>query len=862
MNVHLPFIDATAPIQADRILRIETPLGPDVVLPERFELTEGIGGFEAEGSVRPGEAGLFTGRIAVRSPRYNIAPGELVGRMVDVSVELSAEPPVRRTWHCLVSELLVGPPVTRGLRSYRLTLRPAHWLLTRRKDCRIWQNQTSLDVVRTLLSEHGLAAPVTDGIINPPPPQAYSVQLNESDWAFLCRRLEQDGCAWWVRHEGGTIGSVAATARLHIASYVSGYTESDHDDGRIRYAAGSTDRNHITRFDTAFSFVPGARAGADWNFLTPGMVTGAETSVPSLVDLPGGALGSNADYESFEYPSVGGYGTGEGADGASEGITDGEVERLERLRAQAHEAGHARVEGEGTVRTLAPGQKFTPYDVPAEMGLADLLGSASDGATDFVEYIVLTITHRAIDQSYESQGGAPEYGCTFTALPAKTPATPHRRTPRPRIDGQQIGIVAGPEGEEIHTDRFGRIKLWFPWDRRANKDGTDTCWVRVAQSWAGTGWGAQTIPRIGMEALVTYLDGDPDRPVVTGLVPNPRQKVPYKLPENKTRSVMRSDSYKQTGFNELTFEDAGGRENLFIHAQKDQTNRILNTQATRVGSHRVTSVGGSHALEVRQNEKHEVGGSLSRVVGALGAQARMDFNRYSGMAAVTAKMLRETSERNDDADGVAELASAVEAWDVGFYNGRSEEARIATSGAAGVEKDAGGKFGDDATRHGDELDKLMSEPGVLNSLIARFRTDTIGVARVEQVGAIRVSNVGKAESINVGENQITTVGTKQETHVGSQKTIHVGETFDIEVGERFSVKVGGTTLVMNADGRITLKGARMTVLKGGGAGLVIGPGPVLYSPVLVKGAAPGVNGPGVPKLTRKPFAEECQGDSE
>ena len=114
MNIHLPFVDATAPIQADRILRIETPLGADVVLPERFELTETIGGFEAEGSVRPGEAGLFTGLIAVRSPRHDIAAAELVGKMVDVSVELSAESPVRRTWHCLVSELLVGPPSRGG----------------------------------------------------------------------------------------------------------------------------------------------------------------------------------------------------------------------------------------------------------------------------------------------------------------------------------------------------------------------------------------------------------------------------------------------------------------------------------------------------------------------------------------------------------------------------------------------------------------------------------------------------------------------------------------------------------------------------------------------------------------------------
>ena len=628
MSLHVPFVSAEQPIQADRILRIETPLGLDVLLPERFELTEGIGGFGGDRE-RLIEAGLFTGRIAVRSPRHDIAANEIVGKMVDVSVELSAEPPVRRSWHCLVSELLVGPPVTRGMRSYRLTVRPAHWLMTRRKDCRIWQNQSSIDVARTLLSEHGLAAPVTDGVITPPPPQAYSVQFNESDWAFMCRRLEQDGCAWWVRHEGGTIGSVAATTRLHIASYVSGYTESDYDDGRIRYAAGSTDRNHITRFDTAFSFVPGARSGADWNFLTPSTVPGADTTIPSLVDLPGGALGSNHSYESFEYPSVGGYGTGEGADGASEGIDEAELDRLARLRAQAHEADHARVEGEGTVRTLAPGQKFTPYDVPAELGLSDLLlGSAAGGDTSFDEHVVLSITHRAVDQSYESQGGAPEYGCTFSALPAKTPATPHRRTSRPRIDGQQIAVIAGPEGEEIHTDRFGRVKLWFPWDRRAQKDGTDTCWVRVAQSWAGSGWGAQVIPRIGMEAVISYLDGDPDRPLVTGLAPNPRQKVPYELPAHKTKSVFRTNTHKGGSWkrmNELTFDDALGREEVFIHAERDRTEKTNNNHTQRIDNNYFSSVGRNSLHSVRNNSESVVGGNFHMTIGGTSSTEQVSF---------------------------------------------------------------------------------------------------------------------------------------------------------------------------------------------------------------------------------------------
>ena len=744
MNIHLPFVDATAPIQADRILRIETPLGTDVMLPERFELTETIGGFGGEGQ-KVTEAGLFTGRIAVRSPRHDIAANELVGRMVDVSVELSAEPPVRRTWHCLVSELLVGPPVTRGMRSYRLTLRPAHWLLTRRKDCRIWQNVSSVDVARTLLSEHGLSAPVTDGVITPPPPQTYSVQMNESDWTYMCRRLEQDGLWWFARHEGGAKDSVSATCDLHIASDICGYTRSDYDDGRVRYAAGSTDRNHITRFDTAFSFVPGARAGADWNFLTPGTVPGAGTSIPSLVDLPGGALGSNHNYESFEYPAVGGYGTGEGADGASEGITDAELDRVERLRAQAHEADHAQVVGEGTVRTLAPGQRFTPYDVPTEMGLAELSGSAADGATNFDEHVVLSITHRAVDQSYETQGGDPEYECTFTALPASTPATPHRHTPRPRIDGQQIALVAGPEGEEIHTDRFGRIKLWFPWDRRAAKDGTDTCWVRVGQSWAGTGWGAQVIPRIGMEVIVSYLDGDPDRPIVTGVVPNPRQKVPYSLPANKTKSVFRTQSHKQSGFNELTFEDAGGNEEIYLHAQKDHTLHIENNRAKRVDVNQSESVGHNKSIEIGNNHEEVVGGNVHLVVGA---------NRLSGF--VSKVHARFGNALMDKASKV--LASAN---------------LLGASGAGGLGK------------------------GNMTVNIGGNKAETTAVTSTETVGVNKASIVG-------GTRQDFTGGSSH-TFAGQHRMDEVLRTLTQVAGERWQAGSGTTAIVLDAaSGKITI----------------------------------------------------------
>ena len=182
-------------IQAERILRIETPLGADVLLPEHVEMREAVND-------------LFTLHVAVRSKKTDIKPNEIVGKLVDVSLELGQGE--RRTWNGLVVRLVEGPPVTRGMRSYQLEIRPQHWLMSQRSDCRIWQDKTSLDVARTLLSEHKLQAPVTSGVIPEPKPQHYSVQYNETDIAYLLRRLEEDGLFFWFEHEGGSAGSVAS----------------------------------------------------------------------------------------------------------------------------------------------------------------------------------------------------------------------------------------------------------------------------------------------------------------------------------------------------------------------------------------------------------------------------------------------------------------------------------------------------------------------------------------------------------------------------------------------------------------------------------------------------------------------------
>ncbi|EJN05781.1 type VI secretion system tip protein TssI/VgrG [Phyllobacterium sp. YR531] len=695
--------------QADRLLRISTPLGADVMLPEKMIVHEQI-------------SGLFEIEVLVKSKRTDIKPDEIVGKMVDLSLEIAIG--VRRPWNGLVTELMEGPPVSRGLRTYRLIIRPHLWLLSQRSDHRIWMDQSSVQVLETLLKEHGIKSAVTGGIVTPPAPEHYSVQYGETDLAYLTRRLEVDGIFLWFEHEEGS-------HTLHVASHPFGYTEGPETE--VRLAAGSSDRNHITSFQRSYQFTPGKRATGDWNFQIPSGPQGAVTN--SLVSLPG-----NAEYELFEYPA-------KALDVASS-------EKASKLRMQAVEADHEKINGGSSIRTLAAGRKFKPYEV-----------SHADHA--FEEYVVTAIRHVIVDHSYETvEGGELEYENSFVALPSRLPATPHRSTPRPRIDGSQVAIVAGPPGEEIHPNEFGQIKVWFPWQRkRAKKDGSDTCWIRVMQSWAGAGFGAQIIPRIGMEVMVTYLEGDPDRPVVTGIVPNPSTKVPYDLPVNKTRTVIRSNTHKGKGFNELSFEDEAGKENQFFHAQKDQTTRVLNNRTKRIDANEVSSVGANRAVEVAGHQKHEIGGSMNMVVGGTGADAMGLVTQIAGLAGQTAGLMQQAGQKAGGAPNLINFAMSLGQSALGFLSASGLGAREGVVSGPSPRSDQGTALAASGDGMGKATGSLFQLPGIMNTIVSNFKSDTIGVARAEQIGVSKVTNVGKTSLEKVGQI----------------KKIQVGGRFEIEV---------------------------------------------------------------------------------
>jgi len=297
-------------------------------------------------------------------------------------------------------------------------------------------------------------------------------------------------------------------------------------------------------------------------------------------------------YENYDYP------------GFYENRGDGDG--LTKTRIEEEEVAYNVVSAAGTYRSFTAGGKFTlsRHEISGEQG-----GS----------YVITSISHQARENSYDvGDGGSHDYYNSFQCIPDDVVFRPARVTKLPYVRGPQTAVVVGPSGEEIYTDEFGRIKVQFYWDRVGENDENSSIWIRVSQQWAGKKWGAVFIPRIGHEVIVSFLEGSPDRPLVTGCVYNADNMPPYDLPANKTQSGWKTRSTKDGGtanFNELRFEDLKGSEEIYIHAEKDQNNHVENDETTFVGHDRSEDVGHNETIKIGNDRTEEVGKNESITIG-------------------------------------------------------------------------------------------------------------------------------------------------------------------------------------------------------------------------------------------------------
>ncbi|WP_417698078.1 type VI secretion system tip protein TssI/VgrG [Pseudomonas sp.] len=534
--------------QASRLAKITSPLGPEVLL------LKDMGGGEELGR-------LFNYELQLHSLDNAIDLNQVLGKPMCVSLQLDGGG--ERHFHGIVSRF--SQNVDQGqFASYQATLRPWLWLLTRTSDCRIFQNLTIPQIIKQVFRDLGFSD-FEDALSRPYREWEYCVQYRETSFDFVSRLMEQEGIYYFFRHEQGRHVLVLADA-YGAHTTVPGY-------GSVPYYPKNEqqrERDHIHDWHLAQEVQPGSLELNDYDFQRPS----ARIDVRSAMPRPHTA----GDYPLYDYPGT--Y------------VQSQDGEHYARTRIEALQTLHEQVELAGNARGLGSGHLFS------------LTGFTRQDQNR--EYLIVGARYYVSQESGETGGGAPsaQFESSLTCIVAQQSYRPLPITHRPIVKGPQTALVVGPKGEEIWTDQFGRVKVHFYWDRHDQSNENSSCWIRVSQSWAGKNWGSMQIPRIGQEVIVSFLEGDPDRPIITGRVYNAEQTVPYDLPANATQSGMKSRSSKggtPANFNEIRMEDKKGAEQLYIHAERNQDIVVEVDESHSVGHDRNKSIGHNETVTIGNN---------------------------------------------------------------------------------------------------------------------------------------------------------------------------------------------------------------------------------------------------------------------
>lgn len=549
--------------QDSRLGRLDTVLGPDTLVLLRFDGTDHVNN-------------LFEYNVEALSVEANIDFDELIG--THATVELLTQKDGPSWFDGIVTQARWVGAGENGQR-YNLKLRPWLWVAEQRRQQQIFHNQTAPQIIERVLSSYAhLGKPhLVNRLQSDYPELEYTVQYRESDMAFVCRMMERFGISYHFVFAPGNHSMVLTDA----------VDQHDSIPGEARKFKGvdghnNADEEHFWEWQPERNFVTGAVRLTDFNFKTP--------TVAMEVDKVGDAGYAEGQIESYDYP-------GDYLDPEAGKVLAATRTNQERGQDKRHRA-------VGDCTSLRAGMRLT------------LTGDQVPGVKGN-SYLCLSASHSYVSDSYgsgdvESDGYA--YSGSYVFMPEDSPLAAKRKTPAPMIHGPQTAMVVG-EGE-IDCDEYGRILVHFHWDLA--KAHSMRC--RVSQTWAGQGWGGIAIPRIGMEVVVEFLEGDPNKPIVTGCVYNEKTGMPYDLPANKTRMSLKSQSHERGGFNELRFEDAGGAEEIFMHAQKDhntvvendESHQILRDRAKAVTRDQTENIGRNKTIkvdkdhnEVVDGEKHE-----------------------------------------------------------------------------------------------------------------------------------------------------------------------------------------------------------------------------------------------------------------
>jgi len=576
--------------QEARLLELTTPLGPDVLVINGFSGSEAL-------------SGLFRFRLDLLATAKNsITAKQLLKQPVTVSI-LSEDNKVRY-FHGIVNRLSAGGREER-FQHFHAEVVPWLWLLSQRSDCRIFQNKSVPEILKAVFDGAGFKD-YKDNTKGDHIPLDCCTQYRETDFNFVSRLMEQDGIFYFFEHDKDK-------HTLIFADDSSVFSNVPSPNETLYEAEGGIGEREdvITHWTGEEEIRPGKYTLRDHNFQLP--------SKDLEVSLGDGNL------EMYDYP--GEYAQRFNAPDSRLGQVQSEGEKLDRIRLEEEELPGRVFEGSSSCRQFVSGHKFKLKK-----------HFQSDG-----EYVLTSLSY-SVGQNpdYISGRASAPYQNSFVCVKSDAKIRPRRLTPKPLVSGPQTAVVTVKSGEESFLDKYGRVHVQFFWDRLGKKDENSSCWIRVSQPWAGASWGAHFWPRIGHEVVVQFLEGDPDRPLVTGSVYNADNMPPYKLPDNYTRSGVITRSSKNgasKNFNEIRLEDKKGNEQVFMNAEKDMDVRVENDSREYVGNdlslivkaNQKEKVEGDQSSNVIGNRNEKVGQNMSLQIGqSLNEKTGMKFAHEAG----------------------------------------------------------------------------------------------------------------------------------------------------------------------------------------------------------------------------------------
>jgi type VI secretion system secreted protein VgrG len=740
-------------------IALTSPLGDDL----KFESMTASSGLSLLGEMQ----------LQLLSEKPDLAPEKLLGKPVTVTVQLREG---KRFFNGYVSRFGLGRNKGRYF-GYHATVRPWLWFLSRTTDCRIFTPENIADdggegpntvpnIVKKVFKDHGIAD-FEFKLFRQYRPWTYCVQYRESDYNFVARLLEQEGIYWYFVHTDGK-HKLMLVDSSSSHDPVKGYDTLPYFDNGEQ---APPDTEYVSNWSCSREVKPGKTVLTSYDFERP--------STPLKVDQAGPRSYSLSDYEQFDFQ--GDY------------IQDADGKQYAENRLDEAQARYERLAGDSNAHGVADGHLFKLSHHPSEPQNA--------------QYLCANVTIQAHVDGYEAGGSAGDFRCSFSAIPAAQQFRPARLTPKPFVQGPQTAIVVGPSGDEIHTDKYGRVKVQFHWDRYGKRNEKSSCWIRVSHPWAGKNFGMVDIPRIGQEVVVDFLEGDPDQPLITGRVYNAEQMHPWDLPANATQSGILTRSSKGGAYdnaNAIRFEDKKGAEQLWIHAEKNQDIEVENDETHSVGHDRAKSIGNDEKTDVGHDRTETVGNNETITVGvdrteSVGSNEKIAIGVNRTETVGTDETITIGSNRTENV-GANETVGIGANRSVTVGASETKMVALQRTHTVGVNETI-------AIGAAQEI----AIGGLQAVVIGAVQTVSVGASQSVSVGTGRSIDVGAALSTKVGADESRAVTGGRSTTVGKDDSLKVTKSLVIDAGDSVTIKTGDSSIAMKKDGTIVIKGKDIAI---------------------------------------------------